>query len=269
MYVYMRKILSFILLVIALQHGFAQTVGLVLSGGGAKGLTHIGVIKALEENGIPIDYVAGTSIGAIIASLYAIGYTPDEMIALMHSKEFRSWYEGSVSQQDQSRIFDAALTPELMGVRFNIARGGFRMSFPSSLVSPYGMDLAVMQLFSAADAVAKHDFDSLMVPFRCVASDIVGKRAYVARRGNLGTMVRASMSFPFYFKGVKVDSTMLFDGGFYNNFPWNVMDRDFHPDVIIGAKCASNPPPPDEGDLYTQVENMLMFETNYRLPPNR
>ncbi len=265
----MRRILMSILFVTVFQQGFAQTVGLVLSGGGAKGLTHIGVIKALEENEIPIDYVAGTSIGAIVASLYAIGYTPDEMIALFQSDDFRSWYKGYVQEQYQCHTFDPDLTAEMLGLWFDIDRSGFKMSFPSSMVSPYGMDLAVMQLYAPADAVAKHNFDSLMVPFRCIASDIVEKKAFVARKGNLGTMVRASMSYPFYFKGVKVDSTMLFDGGFYNNFPWNVMDRDFSPEVIIGAKCAGNPPKPDEDDLYKQVENMLMFETNYRLPKHK
>ena len=83
----MKKItIFFTLLLIFLQPVTAQKVGLVLSGGGAKGAAHIGVIKALEENNIPIDYVAGTSIGAIIGSLYAMGYTPDEMLALILSE---------------------------------------------------------------------------------------------------------------------------------------------------------------------------------------
>ena len=74
----------------------AQKVGLVLSGGGAKGLTHIGIIRALEENGIPIDYIAGTSMGAIVGSLYAMGYSPDEMEALLKSDDFKRWYSGNV-----------------------------------------------------------------------------------------------------------------------------------------------------------------------------
>jgi len=265
----MKKIFVFILLIITLQSGFSQTVGLVLSGGGAKGLSHIGVIKALEENGIPIDYVAGTSIGAIIASLYAIGYTADEMVSLFQSKDFRHWYKGFVPEQDQSYVFNASPTPEILGVRFDIKKEGFKLRLPSSIIPPYQMDLAVMRLFSAADAAAEHNFDSLMVPFRCVASDIVEKKAYIARSGNLGSMVRASMSYPLYFKGVKIDSTMLFDGGFYDNFPWRIMDHDFHPDVIVGAKCAINPTRPDEDDFYQQLENMLVFETNYNLPEYR
>ncbi len=247
----------------------AQTVGLVLSGGGAKGMTHIGVIKALEEKDIPIDYVAGTSMGAIVAALYASGYTPDEMIAILQSADFRSWYKGYVQEKDETYIFRRTPNAEMTGLWFDITKKGFKPSLPSSMVSSYGMDLAVLQLFSAADAVANHNFDSLMVPFRCVSSDIVKKKAYVARKGNLGTMVRASMSYPFYFKGVKMDSTMLFDGGFYNNFPWDVMAKDFSPGVIIGSKCSGNPPNPDEDNLFQQLENMLMFETNYHLPADK
>ena len=87
------------LLFAALQIGYAQKVGLVLSGGGAKGAAHIGVIKALEENGIPIDYITGTSAGAIVGSLYAMGYTPEEMVELMLSEEFSYWQTGTVENE--------------------------------------------------------------------------------------------------------------------------------------------------------------------------
>ena len=97
----MRKITVIIALFLAaIQIVSAQKVGLVLSGGGAKGAAHIGVIKALEENNIPIDYITGTSIGAIIGSLYAMGYSPEEMLELMLSKEFSYWQTGTVEEQD-------------------------------------------------------------------------------------------------------------------------------------------------------------------------
>ncbi|MCH5328284.1 MAG: patatin-like phospholipase family protein, partial [Coprobacter sp.] len=88
--------LFFLLLHPAIPH--AQTVGLVLSGGGAKGIAHIGVIQALEENGIPIDYVAGTSMGAIVGALYAMGYTPEEMMALIKSADFAAWSTGTMEE---------------------------------------------------------------------------------------------------------------------------------------------------------------------------
>ena len=91
-----RAFISLIVMLLSLQTTLsAQTVGLVLSGGGAKGMAHIGVIRALEENGIPIDYIAGTSMGAVIGSLYAMGYSPDEMETLISSDDFKNWYMGS------------------------------------------------------------------------------------------------------------------------------------------------------------------------------
>ena len=100
------------LLFAALQIGYAQKVGLVLSGGGAKGAAHIGVIKALEENGIPIDYITGTSAGAIVGSLYAMGYTPEEMVELMLSKEFSYWQTGTVENEYKYYFKRPVPTPE-------------------------------------------------------------------------------------------------------------------------------------------------------------
>jgi predicted acylesterase/phospholipase RssA len=94
-----RFLLSVLLFISAIGAAFPQSVGLVLSGGGAKGLAHIGVIKVLEDHNIPIDYVAGTSIGAIIAGLYATGYTPEEMLELFNSKEFRMWSTGKIDKE--------------------------------------------------------------------------------------------------------------------------------------------------------------------------
>ena len=95
----MKRVLPIIVLclfTISMLPMKAQKVGLVLSGGGAKGMTHIGVIRALEENGIPIDYVAGTSMGAIVGALYAMGYSPDDMEALLRSPDFKRWYTGVI-----------------------------------------------------------------------------------------------------------------------------------------------------------------------------
>ena len=91
----------------------AQSVGLVLSGGGAKGLSHIGVIKALEENSVPIDYICGTSIGSIVGGLYAIGMSPDEMIALMKTREFQSWYSGEGEREFFTYLYSGYPTPSM------------------------------------------------------------------------------------------------------------------------------------------------------------
>ena len=109
----MRKIfLVFITLWLIIPAIHAQKVGLVLSGGGAKGMTHIGIIRALEENNIPIDYIAGTSMGAIIGSLYAMGYSPDDMVELLKSEDFKRWYSGEVEEKYVYHFKKNLPTPE-------------------------------------------------------------------------------------------------------------------------------------------------------------
>ncbi|MDD2491935.1 MAG: patatin-like phospholipase family protein [Bacteroidales bacterium] len=249
----------------------SQSVGLVLSGGGAKGLSHIGVIKALEENNIPIDYVAGTSMGAIVSGLYSIGLTPDEMITLFRSEQFYSWQQGLSEKSFATYIYRREPTPELFGATFNLSRKEKKINYiiPTNLISPYPMDIAFVQLFASSSAAASYDFDNLMVPFRCVSADIVNKKPYILRKGALEEAIRASMTFPLAFKPIIVDSILMFDGGFYNNFPWDVMEKDFNPDFIIGAKCSTNPTEPDSEDVLAQLENMMMVETNYVIPEEK
>ncbi len=248
----------------------AQSVGLVLSGGGAKGLAHIGVIKALEDNNIPVDYIAGTSMGAIIGALYAIGITPDEMATMFRSEEFNSWYRGQFEKGYGTFIYRREPTAEMVGVPISRNRNNrFGIMLPTNLISPYPMDLAVMQIFASSIAAADYDFNRLMIPFRCVAADIQNKRPFILRRGDLGSAVRASMTYPFLFKPIVIDSTLLFDGGFYNNFPVDVMIEDFSPDFIIGSKSSGHVMSPDTDDLLSQVGNMLMVETDYSIPDEK
>lgn len=117
----------------------AQKVGLVLSGGGAKGLTHIGIIRALEENGIPIDYIAGTSMGAIVGSLYAMGYSPDEMEALLKSDDFKRWYSGNVEEKYIYYFKKNPPTPEFINIRISLKDSlkNVKPQFlPTSIVDP-------------------------------------------------------------------------------------------------------------------------------------
>lgn len=259
------------MLVMLLLPAHAQRVGLVLSGGGAKGMTHIGIIRALEENGIPIDYITGTSMGAIIGSLYAMGYSPDEMEDLLRSPDFKRWYTGVVEPRYAYYFKQDLPTPEFFNLRFSLGsrdsvRTKPRFNVPTSMVNPIQMNLAFVGLYGQATAACRGDFDDLFVPFRCVASDVYNKRPVVLRQGDLGDAVRASMSFPFVFKPIEMDSVLVYDGGIYNNFPTDVMRDDFHPDVIIGSVVAGNPKKPKEGNLMSQLENMIMQKTDYSIP---
>ncbi len=119
----MKRILLFLSFYLCLLSVVqAQKVGLVLSGGGAKGMTHIGIIRALEENNIPIDYITGTSMGAIIGSLYAMGYSPDDMEALLRSPDFKRWYSGKVEPKYEYYFKKNRPTPEFFNIRFAFRR---------------------------------------------------------------------------------------------------------------------------------------------------
>ena len=264
----MRKA-SFILLVFFIVlSAKSQKVGLVLSGGGAKGLAHIGVIRALEENGIPIDYIAGTSMGAIIGGLYAIGYSTEEMEALIKSEAFNNWAFGIMPEEYKFYFKEEDATPSWLELDFS-NDSVFRPILPTNLVPTHQMDFAFMELFSPAIAKAGYDFDSLFVPYRCLASDVHTNSPVVFRKGELPSAIRASMTYPFYFKPVTVNGKLLFDGGMHNNFPIDVMEEDFKPDIIIGSKVVSNSQKPTEDDLILQIENMLLGKTNYNIPEEK
>ena len=266
----MRNVLLFLLCILCclLSVVRAQKVGLVLSGGGAKGMTHIGIIRALEENNIPIDYIAGTSMGAIIGSLYAMGYSPDDMEALLRSPDFKRWYSGEVESQYEYYFKQNRPTPEFASIRFAFGDSLHTKPqiIPTNLVNPIQMNLVFVQLFGQATAACRGNFNNLFVPFRCIASDVYNKQPLVMRKGDLGDAVRASMSFPFVFKPIEINGVLAYDGGIYNNFPTDIMQEDFHPDVIIGSVVAANPSKPKEGDLMSQLENMIMQKTDYTIP---
>lgn len=255
------------LIILSAQFLSAQKVGLVLSGGGAKGAAHIGVIKALEENNIPIDYIAGTSIGAIIGSLYAMGYSPEEMLALMQSKEFAYWQSGTVEENYVYYFKKPDPTPEFAHFSLDMSDSlQIKTNFlPQSLVNPIQMNQAFMALFSQATARAGWNFDNLFVPFRCVASDVYNKKAIIFKNGDLGDAVRASMTFPFFFQPIWRDSVPLFDGGIYDNFPVNPLKEAFHPDFMFGSVVAGGNNKPSDNP-YNQMETMIMQKTDYDIP---
>lgn len=244
-----------------------QSVGLVLSGGGAKGLAHIGVIRALEENHIPIDYVGGTSMGAIIGGLYAMGLTTDEMIEIIKSEEFTYWMSGDLEEKYKYYFKAEFPGPDLLSLGLDLKDTIPKTRLPLSVIPNYLMDFAFMELFSRASAAAGYDFDNLFVPFLCNGADISNNRETVFRKGDLAQAVRASMTVPLYFRPILMDGNIMYDGGIYNNFPINHVKESFHPDVIIGSKAAEGNSPPDELDILGQIENIVMKHSSYRIDP--
>lgn len=242
----------------------AQKVGIVLSGGGASGLAHIGVLKALEENYIPIDYITGTSMGALIGGLYASGYSIDEITKLVKSDEFFIAVNGEFSENDVYYFTQDPVDASIIRLKLPINRP-IRSTIPTNLVNPNLMEYMLLELFEQASAKAEYDFDNLMIPFRCVASDIVNKEEIVFSHGSLALALRASTTYPFYFKPVTVNNTMLFDGGLYNNFPADIMYDSFLPDIIIGSNVASPTEKPDEDDLLSMVRNMIITRQEFTI----
>lgn len=234
-----------------------QSVGLVLSGGGAKGIAHIGVIQALEENNIPIDYVTGTSMGAIVAGLYAAGYTPQEMMNLILSPEFAYWSTGRIDPTLSYYFNREPESPTMASMPLPHSSAAAD-SVPASLISGIPMGFAFMDLFAAYTAQCGGDFNKLFVPFRSVASNAVSKRKHVFRGGRFSDAIRCSMSFPIVFQPIAVNDTLLYDGGIYDNFPVDVMREDFAPSIMIGVNVSSSDNQGPQTSIMDQLEQLII-----------
>ena len=246
----------------------AQSVGLVLSGGGAKGIAHIGVIQALEDNEIPIDYVTGTSMGAIVGGLYAAGFTPDEMMGILMSKDFSDWSTGVINENLTYYFDRKAPTPSMVKLNF-VSDDSVKLKLdllPSSLINPLPMNFGFLELFTPYTAQCGGDFNQLFVPFRCVASDVFNKRKLVLGSGGLGEAIRASMSFPIVFKPQYINGLPIFDGGIYDNFPVDVMRTTFAPEFVLGVDVSSGSSKIDMNSLVDQVETMIIQDENTEIP---
>jgi len=262
----MKKLLILIFLIFNF-YSYGQKVGLVLSGGGARGLAHIAVIRVLEKNNIPIDYITGTSMGAIIGGLYAAGYTCDEMEELFRSDDFYFWSTGKIQKEYRYYFNQPDQNPSWIEVRMEKKEDKLRILPPTNVIPQWQMDFAFMQLMAPTNAIIRGDFDRLMVPFRCVATEVNTNTMVVLSKGDLGEAIRASMTVPFYFRPIEIDGQLLFDGGIVNNFPHDVMKATFHPDIIIGHKVANAPKSADADDVVRQIANLVQRPTDYGIDP--
>ncbi len=208
-----------------------KKVAVVLSGGGAKGVAHIGALRVIEEAGIPIDIVVGTSMGAIVGGLYSIGYTPDQLDSMVLSQDW------GLLLSDRTPRSRAPFSRKETGDRYQVSYSfGRRLEVVGGVIRGTNLDM----LFSNLTA-GYHDslnFSSLPIPFACVAADVVDGSTVVMRSGVLPTAMRASMAIPGVFTPVFTDGMVLVDGGIVNNFPTDVA-RSMGADVIIGVDVLS------------------------------
>ena len=240
----------------------AQRVGLVLSGGGARGMAHIGVIKALEDNNIPIDYIAGSSAGAIIGCLYSLGFSPEEMDSILRTTEFYNWATGIID--DDYTYFFKRNEDNASWINFKFSVDStLQTRLPTHLVNSIPYDFALLELTAAINAQTGYNFDSLFVPFRCVAADIVTKQSVIFRDGILSDAVRASSAYPFYFRPLLNNGKLLYDGGMYNNFPAEIALTEFQPDIIIGVNSAGSNPETSEENVISHIRAMMTIPTSF------
>lgn len=234
-----KKIVLFIcgICLFVQNNAVSQEVGLVLSGGGAKGLAHLGVIKAFEENEIPIDYLTGTSMGAIVGSMYAAGYSPEQMEEIFYSEDFQNWMRGKALEVYDFSSVQKLNDPSWLSIDVALD-SAFNPLFSPNFSSDLAINFALMEVLTQASVKSEENFNNLMIPLRINASDVFTQKQIIIEGAPLHRAARSSMTVPFFFRPVRVGDMLLFDGGLYNNFPVEVMEQQFNPDYIIGVNVA-------------------------------
>lgn len=216
------------------QAGERLKVGLALSGGGARGAAHIGVLQELERLQVPIDYIAGTSIGSIVGAMYASGMSTDEIENVIVDTDWDEIFKDAPPRKNRS--FRRKNDDRIFQIDNEIGVKDGKIKLPSGVVQGQKLQLLLDRLyFPVANVV---DFDQLPIPFRAVATDIATSQAVVLDSGSLSTAVRASMSVPAAFATVNIDGRKLVDGGISNNLPVDVV-REMGADVVIAVDIGS------------------------------
>jgi NTE family protein len=212
-------------------------IGLALGGGGARGMAHIGVLRALEELHISVDYVAGTSMGSVIGGLYSCGYTPDEIEKLVKTIKWATLFEDAPERQEQSFRQKEDDFDHLIPLEFglNLKKGGLLL--PPGLIA--GSKLGFILQNATLPCAAVGNFDELRIPFRAVATDIQTGLPYVMSKGNLSRVIRASMAIPAIFTPVEIDGHLLIDGGESENLPVQTV-KAMGADIVIAVNVGSS-----------------------------
>ena len=243
-------------------------IGLVLSGGGAKGAAHIGVLKYIEQEGIPIDYIAGTSMGAVVGGMYALGYSADEILDVISSVDWERLISNNVDRKKISFCNKQEKGSHIISVPFSmksrqedIRSRSFRNSLPDGIIS--GDNL--INLFNSlsvgySDSIS---FNKLQTPFICIATNMMNGKADVLDRGVLTKAMRASMAIPILFDPIKIGDTLYADGGLVSNFPADQC-RAMGADYIIGVSMSPGleDNPNKLTSLLTQVKQLKEIITD-------
>ena len=228
-------------------------VGLVLGGGGARGAAHIGVLKELERLRIPVDAIAGTSMGAVVGGLYATGMSADDLEHLVGSLDWAAALSDEPDRKDLSfrRKQDDSQVP----IDFELGIRGTELVLPKGAIQGQKLDLLLRELTLGVSHI--REFDDLAVPFRAIASDIERGEIWVMDKGDLARSIRASMSVPGVFPPVRIDDRLLVDGGLVGNLAVNVM-QEMGVDIIIAVDVEFPLYAPDELDSALTISEQML-----------
>ncbi|MDJ0837316.1 MAG: patatin-like phospholipase family protein [Acidobacteriota bacterium] len=211
-------------------------IGLALSGGGARGGAHVGVLRVLEELNIPVDYIAGTSMGAVIGGLYAAGLTPDELAVELTETDWEEVFKDTQPRARKSFRRKQEEREDLFSFDLGLGRSGFKIG--SGLIT--GRKLNALLRTKTLHIRDLDTFDQLPVPFQAVATDLATGQPVVLDRGDLVTAIRASMAIPAVFRPVKLDGRILVDGGVVQNLPVETL-RAMGADIVIAVDVSTPP----------------------------
>jgi NTE family protein len=225
---------GFLLCSIAVLGQHRPKIGLVLSGGGAKGIAHIGVLKVLERAGITPDYITGTSMGSVVGGLYAMGYSAGDLEKIINDIDWDKVLANKVPLNEiaiEEKPFYNRYALELPVTKF------FKVAFPGGIIQ--GQKLQQMFLDLTRPVHDINDFNKLPIPFACVAADIATGNPVLLNKGSLAQCMRASMAIPTVFTPVEIDGKLLVDGGLVRNFPVQEA-KDMGADIVIGVFVSSD-----------------------------
>ncbi len=206
------------------------SIGLALSGGAALGLAHVGVIEVLEEEGVPISCVSGTSMGSIVGGMYAAGYSGAQMDSILTTVDWSSLFSNRIPENRMT------LARREEGKRniVEVTHRWFVPYMPSGVVSLQNVEILLTDLLAEAEFDAGYDFDSLVVPFRCVATDVVTGERIIFTRGSMVDAIRSSIAIPAVFSPAEIGKNFYIDGGAVMNLPVEPL-LEFKPDYIIAS----------------------------------
>jgi len=230
----MKKSLLLVLILCVVSLCFASKVGYALSGGGARGFAHIGVLKVLEEEGIRPDYISGTSIGAIIGAFYAMGYNAAEIESLALAIDWQELFDNQTPRRDLY-IGQKRWAP-FGNITFELD-DDWSPQLPSSVFNVNKVNLKLFELYAPSSQV--YDFDDLPIPFSCLATNLITGESKVFRQGSIMQAVRASMSIPSILPPFEVDGNVYIDGGIAQNLPINVV-KEMGAETVVGIKVNSS-----------------------------